>query len=306
MSRITASLFIIFSLLLGPAVALAANILQQKDKRILIEIDPGEDVFAGRKFYLLNKDGKIAALGTVSQIRGKRAILTIEKGNYLTPSKIQWQDSPAPSISADVNNDGEAITEERPSTRGVYRIGATKYSAVLTLSSNTMKTKQTDGSNPVPNTEDVTMKGMGIGFTGVMDRPFNDWLTLRGTLGYEPFNASGSSRFLSCNSLTSTDCNAMINYISGGGYLRFDLTKSRSLFWVAFGGTLKFPLSKKTTALLADDIKTTMTFGAATGLDYFINNKNFIPASLEYQMFQSSDTVSANIILVRAGYGWAF
>jgi hypothetical protein len=42
------------------------------------------------------------------------------------------------------------------------------------------------------------------------------------------------------------------------------------------------------------------------GLDYFVGNKNFIPVSLEYQLFLSSDTVSANAILFRAGYGWAF
>lgn len=303
MNQAVASFLLLFFLIIP---AHAAKVLQQKNNRILIEIEPGEDVYAGRKFFLLNRDEKIAAKGSTTQVRGNRAILTIEEGRYLTPSKIMWQDTPPGSISADVNTDGEPITEPRSRSRGVYRIGSTKYSAVLTLTSNTMKTKQTDGNNPVPNTEDVTMKGMGIGFTGVMDQPFNDWLTLRGTVGYEPFNATGSARFQSCGGLTTTDCNALINYLSVGGYLRFDLTKSRSLFWVAFGGTLKYPISKKTTALLADDIKTTITMAAATGLDFFINNKNFIPASLEYQMFQSSDTVSANIVMVRAGYGWAF
>jgi opacity protein-like surface antigen len=118
--------------------------------------------------------------------------------------------------------------------------------------------------------------------------------------------AKGTSTLLACNNLTSTDCNANINYLSAGGYARFNLTKSRFQAWVAAGGTGKFPISKTTTALRSDDIKMTMTFALGGGFDYYLSNKTFIPASLEYQLFQSSETVSANIILIRAGYGWAF
>lgn len=85
-----------------------------------------------------------------------------------------------------------------------------------------------------------------------------------------------------------------------------DIIKSRALVWAAAGMAIKYPIGKSTTALRADDIKMTYTIAASLGLDYFINNKNFIPASLEYQLFPSSDTVSANSIMVRAGYGWAY
>ncbi|AGH95750.1 hypothetical protein [Pseudobdellovibrio exovorus] len=302
----------------------AARIIQQRDSRILVEVDATDQIFVDQKFLLINSENKRVALGSVTQVKNNRAILTIEKGQYTSPATIRFVTNTSTAStstpSATTNTTSEPIMDDANSVsevgtitdeptgrrRAVYRVNANKFSLVATLSSNNMITKQTDGSNPTPNTEDVNLKGSSIGLTGIMDMPVNDWLTVRGSLGYEPFNVTGSSQFLSCDKLTSTDCNAYINYISGGGYARFDLTKGKSLFWVGLGGTFKFPMSKKTTALLEDDIKTTMTIAVATGMDFFISNKNFIPASLEYQMFQSSDTVKASIIMLRAGYGWAF
>ena len=83
-------------------------------------------------------------------------------------------------------------------------------------------------------------------------------------------------------------------------------SNTKTLVWVAFGGAAKFPLAKSTTALRADDVKMTFTVAGALGLDFFISNKNYIPVSLEYQLFPSSDTVSANSIMLRAGYGWSY
>lgn len=289
----------------------AAKVLQQRDSKILIEVESTDQIFVNQRFLVINSQNKRVALGTVSQVRNNRAILNIEKGQYVSPSTLRFLDSTTNQATTTSNEADDvsavgSISDGPISSRGVYRVNSNKFSLVATMISSNMVTKQTDGANPVPNTEEVTLKGSSFGFTGIMDFPINDWLALRGTLGYEPFNVEGSSRFLSCDKLTSTNCNAYINYMSTGGYLRFDLTKGRSLVWLGVGGTLKYPISKKTTALLAEDIKTTMTYGVAAGWDYFINNKNFIPLSAEYQMFQSSDTVKANLILLRAGYGWAF
>ena len=277
----------------------AARIIQQKENRILVQIEEGDDVSLAHLFILIGPNNEKAATGKVAQIKKNRAILTITKGSYVSGGWIRFVIPRNSSIS-------ENPQAEKPTERAVYRFNAVKYSALLTLGQNNMVTKQTDAANPVPNTEDVSMKGTSFGLAGAIDFPFNDWLVLRGTLGYEPFNAAGTSTYLSCGGLSTTDCNANINYLSAGGFLRFDLTKSQTQFWAGLGGTLKFPFSKTTTALLASDIKTTMTFAVAGGMDYYLSNKNFIPMSLEYQMFMKSDTVSANIILLRGGYGWAF
>jgi len=198
------------------------------------------------------------------------------------------------------------VPAQTPAAKGLYRLNNIKYSGLVTLAMNTMNTKQSDGTQPVPNQEDVNLNGYSIGVTGALDYPYKDLLILRGTIGYEPYSVSGTSKFLSCDQLNSTTCKASMQYLSAGGYLRFNLTRSQYQYWIGVGGTGKFPISKSTTALRADDIKYTMTLAFAGGLDYFLNNKNFVPVSVEYQFFESSETVSANLIMLRGGYGWAF
>lgn len=293
---------ILISLLLSCS-SFAAKIIQVKNGKVLIDLE-GEEAAIGDKFFLISSANKKVALATISQVKNSRAIAQIDKGVADGSESIRFVKSSGATPPAKKTKEDDApVTEE---SIQVYRTGGTKISGVLTLLSNNMTTKQTDGANPVPNTEDVAMKGSGVGLTGIIDYPVAPWLIMRGTLGYEPFVASGTSQFLSCDGLSSTNCTASINYLSVGGYARFDFTKSRSTAWAALGFTLKQPLSKSTTALLADDIKTTTTLALAAGLDFFINNKSFIPISAEYQMFQSSDTVAANIILLRVGYGISY
>ena len=280
--------------------AYAVSIQQAKGNRILLSLD-GDKLSVGQTITLKNSDDKTVATAIVSQVKGGKALATIKTGKVDGSETVSLGESTDESAEENISPDSFS-----KKTKSVYRLNSTKFSGLLTIGMNQMNTKQSDGQTPTPNTEDVALKGNSFGLTGAMDYPFNNWLILRGTLGYEPLVATGTSTLLACNNLTSTDCNANINYLSAGGFARFNLTKSRFQAWVAAGGTAKFPISKTTTALRSEDIKMTMTFGAGGGFDYFITNKTFIPASLEYQLFQSSETVSANIILIRAGYGWAF
>lgn len=280
--------------------AFAVSIQQAKGNRILLSLDGGK-LSVGQTITLKNSDDKTVATAVVSQVKGGKAIATIKTGKADGSETVSLGESSDDGAEENISPDSFS-----KKTKSVYRLNSTKFSGLLTIGMNQMNTKQSDGQTPTPNTENVPLKGNSFGLTGAMDYPFNNWLILRGTLGFEPLVAKGTSTLLACNNLSSTDCNANINYLSAGGFARFNLTKSRFQAWVAAGGTAKFPISKTTTALRADDIKMTMTFGAGGGFDYFISNKTFIPASIEYQLFQSSETVSANIILLRTGFGWAF
>lgn len=290
-------LLCLFSLLLlfGSA-AQAAKILQIKASRALIELE-SESAFLNQKVLFLDPEGRKTAEGYISKIKSSRAIINITVG---TPSTID-----SVEIGNSTRSKNQIVSSPEGFSSTTFRTNRMKISGLLGLSMNTMTTKQTDGSNPVPNTEDVALKGTSITLAGAMDYPLNQTLVLRGMFGYEPFSANGSAQFNSCDNLSSTSCTANINYLSGTGILRFDFGRSRATLWGGLGATFKFPISKSSTALLVDDIKTTTTFLAAGGLDYFLDNKSFIPVSVEYQLFQKSDTVSANIIMARIGYGWA-
>lgn len=288
-TRITSSLIILLALALN-FQAHAAKVVQAKNGKVLIDLE-GESASPNQNAVLINADNKRVAIVQITQVKNGKAIGTVTKG--------QTQGNEKATLIVPKGGDAGAGGNQ------VYRTTSKKMSVLLSLMSNSMTTKQSDGA-VAPTTEDVSMKGSTFGVTGAVDWPVTPAIVLRATLGYEPFKASGTASSNKCADLTSTNCSADITYLSAGGYARYDFNKSRTQFWAALGGTLKFPMSKTTTALKQDDIKMTMTYGLAGGMDFFLSNKTFIPVSLEQQFFLKSDTVSASIMMIRVGYGQSF
>jgi len=290
-----------FSVFFAAQLSFAASILQVKNNRILLSMD-GDKLEVGQAIVLQNSDGKEVAKAIITQAKGEKAIATIKSGKADGSETVVTGTGGANSAELEEEVTPDSYTSKK--SRGNPRLNAKKFAALLTISMNNMTTKQaTLGGGQI---EDVALTGMGIGLTGSFDYPLNTWLILRGTLGYEPFVAAGSSNFLVCDNSTSRDCTANISYLSAGGFARVNFTKSKLQFWGGAGGTGKFPISKSSTALRTDDIKLTITFAVAGGVDWFTSNSAFIPLNVEYQLFQPSDTVTANQILLRGGYGWAF
>ncbi len=284
--------------------AQAARVVQSKNGKVLIDLD-GAEVAVDQDLFLLNTQNKKVALVKILQVKNGKAIAAVTKGKADGTETLQLPLTTTKSSAVTEEASTPTARADKNDKKVFYRSESKKASVVLSLMSNSMTTKQADGTLPSPNVEDVGMKGSTFGITGVLDWPVGRQVSLRGTAGYEPFKAAGTATYRSCDSLNSFECTANINYLSGGGYLRYDFMKAQVLFWVAAGGTIKFPMSKTTTALKQDDIKMTMTYGASAGLDYFINPKYFVPVSLEQQYFLKSDTVDANIMMLRAGFGMA-
>ena len=285
----------VFSLILGVSLnVFAAKVVQIKNGKVLIDLE-GETANPNQMGVLINAANKRVAIVQISQVKNGKAIGSITKGQAQGNEKV--------TLITPKGGGDAATPDASASSNQVYRTNSKKWSVTASLMSNTMTTKQAD-QNSVQ--EDVGMKGSTFGLTGVVDYPTIPNIDLRLTFGYEPFKATGTAVRNSCANGTSTDCTADITYLSGGGYARYNMTQSKMQFWAGLGGTLKFPIGKSTTALKEEDIKMTMTYGLAAGLDYFISNKTFIPVSLEQQYFLKSDTVSASIMFFRVGYGQTF
>lgn len=276
--------------------AQAAKVLQAKNGKVLIDLE-GEKADPNQNAVLINAENKKVAIILISQVKNGKAIGTVTKGQAQGNEKVTFITAKTAGSSAGSSSEGG---------NQVYRTNSKKMSVIVSLMSNVMTTKQADSASPTPNTEDVGMKGSTFGVTGVLDWPVGSSFVLRGTFGYEPFKATGTASTNKCDLGNSANCSADISYLSAGGYARLNFTKSRTQFWGALGGTLKFPISKSTTALKQEDIKMTMTYGLAGGMDFFLSNKTFIPVSIEQQWFLKSDTVSASILMLRFGYGQAF
>ena len=315
MIKITGTLILLFFVSLP---SFAAKILQAKNGKVLLSLD-GDKVSVGQSISLKGADGKVVATAEIAQEKNGRAIAVVKTGNVTGSETVDLGGS-ATAGGMTLDDEPTAATPEKPSgaepdeekispnsyakqTKNVYRLNSTKMAVLITAGMNSMVTKQADAAL---RTEDVALKGTSIGLAASIDFPFNNWLILRGTAGLEPFTAAGTSTLVACDDRKSKDCNANMNYLAAGGWARLNFTKSRFQLWGALGGSGKFPATKSSTALKTDDIKMTVTFGGALGFDFFISNKGFIPVSTEFQLFQSSDTVTANTILFRTGYGWAF
>ncbi len=301
MSTKIISSFICTLILVASVNTFAAKVLQLKNGKVLIDLE-GDTATPNQQGVLINADNKRVAIVLISQVKNGKAIGMITKG------QAQGTESVKLIIPKDAASGSSGPAESASPANQVFRTKAKKMSLVASLMSNSMTTKQST-NDTVPIFEDVDMKGSTFGLTGIVDWPVGPSFDIRGTFGYEPFKTTGTAVRNVCDMFSgtpSTNCTADITYLSAGGYGRYNFNQSRAQFWAALGGTLKFPMAKSTTALKPDDIKMTMTYGLAAGLDYFISNKSFIPVSLEQQMFLKSDTVSASVLFIRLGYGQTF
>ena len=269
--------------------AQAMKIIQAKGQKVLIDLE-GESVSQGQKIYLLNSAGKKVAIASITTVKGAKALAAISKGSAANATGVQ------------VAGGGDTTTSETTTTTSRSSKNATKMSVLLNIGMNSMVTKQATAGG---TQETVDLKGNSFGISMGYDKPLLSWVTLRGVFGYEPFVANGTATLNVCDNTTTTNCTASITYLSAGGWARFDFSTSSFQPWAALGATTTFPMGKSTTAFKSDDIKMTFTYGVGFGFDYMMG-KSFIPASLEYQLFSSSDTVSANTMIIRAGYGWTF
>ena len=84
--------------------------------------------------------------------------------------------------------------------------------------------------------------------------------------------------------------------------------KDKYNIWAGLGGAIKIPISKTSTALNVSDLTHSDSFTIATGLDYHLNNKTFIPVSFEYHhsMNTSVEVPTINQMNLLVGYGLKF
>lgn len=293
---------------------MAAKVLQIKNGKALIDLQ-GDVATSNQEFFLVNSANKKTAIIRILQVRGSKAVAVITKGKALggetllaragaAASATHQQAAPQEDGGGSYAAEAETSLNSRKHLSAKTRNKRMRISAVFNMMMNNMSAVESPDN---VTTETVGMKGSSFGITGAIDYPMWPSLTLRGTVGYEPYTAAGTAKLNSCNNKTSTDCNANITYIAFGGYLRYDILKDPGLLWVAAGGTMRMPMGKSSTALNESDIALTASYGAAVGYDIFLNNnKNFIPLSFELQYFLPSDTVKTDFMSIRGGYGFVF
>ena len=269
----------------------AARVAKVKGKKVYI-LTQGDDLQRGQVFYLVNKSGKRTGIVKIIKVKGKKAFAKLGRGKAKRGYDLVAR-------SRKKRKKGQRLARTGSPKSG----GPTgSYWGVLGGFSNNSADVQlikSDGSNG----DLVDLSGSGFSLKGFFDYPLLEWFWFRGMAGFEQFNVSGSN---DTDNLCGGECNAEITYLTGDFWGRIPLMEGSFRPWVGAGFTILVPMSKSATALDESSITNTSVIGLGAGFDYFLDKSSFIPVTLEYGLYPSSDQVDATAIFLRAGYGMSW
>lgn len=286
----------------------AAQVLQVKVTRALLDISGLDNVIKGDELVSVDNRGKRAALLKVQQIKGKRAIAEVVRGNPQVGQAVNFR-SGRPSISRDLREadfvgDGseeEDIIRYRMQLRRKYT--GRSWGVLGQYLQTTMSAAVSTGSGFFQQKETANMTGSAFGVVGYYDWPILRNFHFRVIGGYEPFNAAGSTSIAGCGG--GTTCDFKVTYLTTHGQAKFNFYEKQDWrAWVYGGYGFMFAMSKSSTVIESSQISPAQMFSFGIGLDMPMGRKNYIPLAIDYGLFPSTETVKTNTLTLRAGYAW--
>ncbi len=289
--------------------SLAATVKTVKGQRVLIDLE-GADTMMGDEYFLINPtSSKKSAIIRIRQVKSGKAIADVTKGQaavgYTLQAKGSSRMSAEPTYS---NQDPSAAPTITPVAASSNYSNLLKDSWGL-LGSYLMNTMDaTIKFNTAFTTETTTaaMTGTGFGVGGYYDYVLTNEIVAHVSAMYEQFIAQGPGSSASTQAPCTSDCNAKINYLSLYGVGKYYFSKDKYRYWAGGGMGYLQALSKSSTALNESKISANQVVVVGGGADIQLDRRNYVPLSLEYNYFLASENVTANQILLRAGYGWNF
>lgn len=285
----------------------AAQVAAVKGKKVLVI---GEDLEANGLYYVVQQ-GKKKGIIKVLKIKGRKGLAKLLKGKAGKGFSLVYRPRKSKSRTQVVQKSQSPTTKnydnysEKPSSSfnnsSDYRSksGSKKGYSLGGMLAYQQNSASVD-VNPVGS---QSLSGSGIGFKVFGDYALNRKINLRGEFGTLPFNAEGDTNVCSGG---SSICKMTISYLGATLWARylFNPESEKTIFWGGAAGSLIFATGTgDTNAVKPDDVGSTLIFSVGGGLDYNINDKYYIPFSVEYTLFPPSDDVSANFIGIKAGLG---
>lgn len=281
-------IFISLSFFLGISqLAFSQVITKVKDQKALLDLQ-GQPVQEGEEFFGLDSQGKRKSILRIKQIKGDRAVADILKGKADVGQTLQARTGGSGS-SSDSENSSHSKKSMRPTWGIMGGFAQDKMDASFTYSSTSYI---------------ANMKGNGFTLTGYYDHPLSPNFILRASGGLEQFIGSASMSASVCGSGTSSSCDVNVLYLSAYGQAKYNLNLSPTKYWVAGGLGYLFPMTKSSNVLDTSKL-TTWAIVPSVGVDIAMPT-GILPIQLDYVLFPDSQTVKANAIVIRAGWGWYF
>jgi hypothetical protein len=250
---------------------------------------------AQHEFFLINPETKKkTGIIKIKKLKGPKALGKILKGHGAEGYTLIAKSSDDPSLNeklGDKKIDGSILRSIKNS-----------YGLVGSYIMSSMNANVAYKSGNSSLTTPASMTGSGFALGGFYDTPFNANLSGRGYVALEQFTVEGVANAAACEG--SSSCNANISYLSFYGLGKYYLSQNRFRQWLGGGMGYLIALSKSSSALNTSQISSNQVFTIAYGLDYQSSRKNYLPVSLEYNLFPDSETVKASQIIIKTGWAW--
>jgi len=283
------------SLLFLSNLVLAAQISAVKNNKVMVSLE-GESASPGAEFFAINPQGKKVAIIRVSQVKGDRAVGEIIKGSAKPGYTLQSKGGGTAAAPTRAGPDDSSYYDKKLSQKSH---NGNSYGVIGGYLLNTMTISYLDSIK-------TTMTGSGFGALGFYDYALSPSLVARGMVGLEQYIAKGTNAATAPASTDCVaDCNINLTYLSMYGYARWNFMQGNYKSWIGGGIGYLYPMSKSSTAFPnSSQLQANQIFMVSAGTDIRLNNKTYVPVSVEYGIFPASPTVTASIIYLRAGYAW--
>lgn len=272
-----------------PLSAWPSSVVKLKGDRILIALDGEQPIAVGQTYFTVDTGGKKRSLVKIVAVKDNRAVAQILKGKSAEGHVI---------VAASQNGQQKAAMAAAEDEGRISSKDLSRYGIVISYLMNNMSAVYNSGAST------TNMKGFGVGALGYHDFEMSDRSDIRISVGLEQFQVAEEKTDLSCAGGTSNTCNALITYLSSYGLYKFILSDKATKFWIGGGGGFLLALSKSSTVLNSAQITTNYVYTVSGGVDFAMKQGQYLPVILEYSMFPSANSINANYIAVRVGWGW--
>ena len=272
---VTLSLTLIFC---ASSASSAAIVKAVKDNKILIDLQ-GDAFQVGDVLRIKDTSGKAVGLVKIEAVKGQMA-----KGVF----KGQAEKGFALSLKSSGSKTAKAKKDAEPFSNK-------KYGWLAGYSNSSASAKVTN----VSTTSTASLSGSNFSLKALVDMNFLSSVNLRAAGGLQQYSVTGSDPNGGCGG----SCDVKVIYLAGDLLARYMFTEN---FWAGAGAALMFPVTKSSSAITSSSISSTLIYELATGFDLPLGSGAYVPLQLEYDLFPTSNTVSASMLTLRAGYARSF
>lgn len=271
--------------------AIAAEIGKFSKKQAIVHLN-GDSVEIDQTYFVIDPSSlKKKAKIKIDKIVGDKAKATILKGKVEEGYQLVLQNSKESNQNSEASESHQSLSSKEL---------VNSWGVLGSYIMNSMNAKRTSGGA----TATSSMTGSTFGLDVFYNFVFASNLSLKFTGSYEQMTVTGSIANPPGCGTSGVSCDANITYLSGYGHANYYLSTGNIRPLVGVGLGFLFPMSKSSSALNTDKIAMSQVVNIALGADIRMSKDTYLPLLLQYNYFAPSDTVSASMIMLKAGWAW--